>query len=174
MDDLARRIAKLSPQQRALLELQLQKKKGWPDPIAIVGIGCRFPGAPIARPFGICCGRAPMPLPRFPPIAGIAIASTTPTPPHRAKPTAGRGAFWTGWISLIRPSSALPPAKPPSWTPSSGCFWRWCGRPWRMRPSPPNSSAVAPPGCLWGCPPTTMANGCWRGQRRWAPTPPPG
>jgi acyl transferase domain-containing protein len=46
VDDLARRIAKLSPQQRALLELQLQKKKGWPEPIAIVGIGCRFPGAP--------------------------------------------------------------------------------------------------------------------------------
>jgi acyl transferase domain-containing protein/aryl carrier-like protein len=46
VDDLARRIAKLSPQQRALLELQLQKKKGWPEPIAIVGMGCRFPGAP--------------------------------------------------------------------------------------------------------------------------------
>ncbi|MBE7381939.1 MAG: alpha/beta fold hydrolase [Leptolyngbya sp. SIO1E4] len=46
MDDLARRIAKLSPQKRALLELQLLKKKGIPEPIAIVGIGCRFPGAP--------------------------------------------------------------------------------------------------------------------------------
>ncbi len=45
MDDLARRIAKLSPQQRARLELQLLKKKGLPEPIAIVGIGCRFPGA---------------------------------------------------------------------------------------------------------------------------------
>ncbi|MDB9529237.1 alpha/beta fold hydrolase [Oscillatoria sp. CS-180] len=45
MDDLARRIAKLSPQKRALLEIQLQKKKGIPEPIAIVGIGCRFPGA---------------------------------------------------------------------------------------------------------------------------------
>ncbi|MDA0266670.1 MAG: type I polyketide synthase, partial [Cyanobacteria bacterium] len=45
MDDLARRIAKLSPQQRARLELQLLKKKGLPEPIAIVGMGCRFPGA---------------------------------------------------------------------------------------------------------------------------------
>ncbi|MGD1907669.1 MAG: type I polyketide synthase, partial [Leptolyngbyaceae cyanobacterium] len=45
MDDLARRIAKLSPQQRAQLELQLLKKKGLPEPIAIVGMGCRFPGA---------------------------------------------------------------------------------------------------------------------------------
>jgi len=46
VDDLARRIAKLSPQKRALLEIQLLKKKGIPEPIAIVGIGCRFPGAP--------------------------------------------------------------------------------------------------------------------------------
>ncbi|WP_008319224.1 type I polyketide synthase [Leptolyngbya sp. PCC 6406] len=51
MDDLARRIAKLSPQQRALLELQLHKKKGLPEPIAIVGIGCRFPGAPDREAF---------------------------------------------------------------------------------------------------------------------------
>ncbi|HEY9887630.1 MAG TPA: type I polyketide synthase, partial [Candidatus Obscuribacterales bacterium] len=46
MDDLARRIAELSPQKRALLEIQLLKKKGIPEPIAIVGMGCRFPGAP--------------------------------------------------------------------------------------------------------------------------------
>ena len=51
MDDLAQRIAKLSPQKRALLELQLLKKKGLPEPIAIVGIGCRFPGAPNRNAF---------------------------------------------------------------------------------------------------------------------------
>ncbi|MGF1521110.1 MAG: alpha/beta fold hydrolase [Leptolyngbyaceae cyanobacterium] len=51
MDDLAQRIAKLSPQKRALLELQLLKKKGIPEPIAIIGIGCRFPGAPNREAF---------------------------------------------------------------------------------------------------------------------------
>ena len=45
MDGLSRRIAELSPQQRARLEIQLLKKKGLPEPIAIVGMGCRFPGA---------------------------------------------------------------------------------------------------------------------------------
>ena len=45
MDELARRIAELSPQKRALLEVQLLKKKGIPEPIAIIGMGCRFPGA---------------------------------------------------------------------------------------------------------------------------------
>ncbi|MEL6765435.1 MAG: polyketide synthase, partial [Cyanobacteria bacterium J06607_6] len=51
MDNLAQRIAKLSPPKRALLELQLLKKKGLPEPIAIVGIGCRFPGAPNREAF---------------------------------------------------------------------------------------------------------------------------
>ncbi len=46
MDDLARRIAQLSPRQRALVELQLQRKRGIPEPIAIIGLGARFPGAP--------------------------------------------------------------------------------------------------------------------------------
>ncbi len=45
MDNIAQRIANLSPEKRALLELQLQKKKGLRESIAIIGIGCRFPGA---------------------------------------------------------------------------------------------------------------------------------
>lgn len=45
MEDLARRIANLSPEQRLLLEMQLQTRKGLPEPIAIVGMGCRLPGA---------------------------------------------------------------------------------------------------------------------------------
>ena len=46
MNDLARRISELSPQQRRLLEVRLGERKGVPEPIAIVGMGCRFPGAP--------------------------------------------------------------------------------------------------------------------------------
>ncbi|NEO47660.1 MAG: type I polyketide synthase, partial [Moorea sp. SIO4A3] len=45
VDDIAKRIANLSLEKRALLELQLQKRKGLKEPIAIIGIGCRFPGA---------------------------------------------------------------------------------------------------------------------------------
>jgi epothilone polyketide synthase E len=47
MTDLARRIAELSPEQRALLE---KRRKGGGassvgrEPIAVVGMGCRFPG----------------------------------------------------------------------------------------------------------------------------------
>ncbi len=50
MTDFQDRIAKLSPKQLALLAVQLQKKleetkRTGVEPIAIVGIGCRFPGA---------------------------------------------------------------------------------------------------------------------------------
>jgi acyl transferase domain-containing protein/acyl carrier protein len=45
VSDLSQRIANLSPEQKRLLEIQLGKKRGVPEPIAIVGVGCRFPGA---------------------------------------------------------------------------------------------------------------------------------
>jgi acyl transferase domain-containing protein len=50
MDQLSERIAGLSPTKRALLALELQSKLEAIDrlrdePIAIIGIGCRFPGA---------------------------------------------------------------------------------------------------------------------------------
>jgi acyl transferase domain-containing protein/pimeloyl-ACP methyl ester carboxylesterase/acyl carrier protein len=46
VEDLAKRISSLSPEKRLLLELQLQRKRGLPEPIAIVGMACRLPGAP--------------------------------------------------------------------------------------------------------------------------------
>jgi acyl transferase domain-containing protein len=45
VNDLARQISELSPQQRCLLEVRLGERKGVPEPIAVVGMGCRFPGA---------------------------------------------------------------------------------------------------------------------------------
>ncbi|HEY9760972.1 MAG TPA: type I polyketide synthase, partial [Trichocoleus sp.] len=59
MEDLARRIASLSPEKRLLLEMELQKKKGLPEPIAIVGLGCRLPGAENPQAFWelLCEGR---------------------------------------------------------------------------------------------------------------------
>src|SRR5580765_3850192 len=50
MGDVSSRIANLSPEQRALLEKRLQATAAvtspvrTAEPIAIVGIGCRFPG----------------------------------------------------------------------------------------------------------------------------------
>src|SRR4051794_28116261 len=47
MSDLSARIANLSPKKRALLELRRQgagSAETHGEPIAVVGLGCRFPG----------------------------------------------------------------------------------------------------------------------------------
>ena len=45
MTDVAKRLANLTPAQRALLESRLKKKPQLSQPIAIVGMACRLPGA---------------------------------------------------------------------------------------------------------------------------------
>ena len=45
MTDLSDRLANLSEAQRALLNLRLEAKRLRPEPIAIIGMACRFPGA---------------------------------------------------------------------------------------------------------------------------------
>ena len=51
VNELSQRIANLSPEQKRLLEVQLGKQRGVPEPIAIIGVGCRFPGANNARAY---------------------------------------------------------------------------------------------------------------------------
>lgn len=51
MSELATRLAALSPAQRALLAERLRGRDDAPEPIAIVGMGCRFPGADGVEPF---------------------------------------------------------------------------------------------------------------------------
>ncbi len=51
VNDLSERISNLSPEDKLLLKVQLGKKRGVPEPIAIVGIGCRFPGAENVQKF---------------------------------------------------------------------------------------------------------------------------
>jgi acyl transferase domain-containing protein/thioesterase domain-containing protein/NADP-dependent 3-hydroxy acid dehydrogenase YdfG/acyl carrier protein len=46
MSDLAARVAGLSPVQRKLLEQRLKSQQPAAEPIAIIGMSCRFPGAP--------------------------------------------------------------------------------------------------------------------------------
>jgi len=46
MTDLSQRLANLSPQQWKMLQQRLQSRTPTSEPIAIVGMSCRFPGAP--------------------------------------------------------------------------------------------------------------------------------
>lgn len=45
MSDLKDRLANLNDAQKALLSLRLEAKKSRAEPVAIIGMGCRFPGA---------------------------------------------------------------------------------------------------------------------------------
>ena len=58
MVDLAQRLAKLTPTQRQLLESRLKQKPQVAQPIAVVGMACRLPGAPNVDAFWkiICDG----------------------------------------------------------------------------------------------------------------------
>ncbi|HEY4233001.1 MAG TPA: type I polyketide synthase, partial [Lacipirellulaceae bacterium] len=51
MSELAQRLASLSPAQRQLLEKRLAEQRPASQPIAIVGMACRFPGAPNLEAF---------------------------------------------------------------------------------------------------------------------------
>src|SRR6056297_723589 len=46
MIELPERLSQLSPAKRQLLQQRLRRDPSLAEPIAVVGIGCRFPGAP--------------------------------------------------------------------------------------------------------------------------------
>jgi acyl transferase domain-containing protein/acyl carrier protein len=45
MTDVSARISNLSPEKRALFNLRAEKKERLSEPVAIIGVACRFPGA---------------------------------------------------------------------------------------------------------------------------------
>lgn len=95
------------------------------EPIAIVGLACRMPGgAETPEEFWefLSSGRD-----------GIRqVPEDRWTPPGTA---AASAASSTGSTGSTPRSSGSPRARPPPWTRSSACCWRWAGRPWSTRAS---------------------------------------
>ena len=183
MNELFDRLSSMSPERLALLALELQSKlaaaeRGRTEPIAIIGMGCRFPGAADPRRLLASCSvTASMPSARCPPAGGTSTSTTTRTRragqdrhplgrlPRRHRPLR----------SPVLRHLAARGAEPRS--RSSGCCSRWRGRrsstpasrPTRCRaPRRACSSASATAttaSCSWTATAATSTCTCSTGQR---------
>ena len=148
MSDFLERIAKLSPKRLALLAADLQARldaleRAPTEPIAIVGMGCRFPGGP-TRPTrsGSCCDGGVDAITEVPRDRWDVDACYDPDPDAPGKMSTRCGGFLERRRPLRRRrSSASRRARPRAWTRSSGCCSRWPGRRWRTPARRPTSLA---------------------------------
>ena len=129
------------------------------EPVAIVGMGCRYPGGVRSpRQLWQLVHSGPMRSERFPLIvAGTWRACMTPTPIVRAPPTRAEVGSCTTPASSMQGSSASARERPWRWTLSSGCCWNAPGRPWRTRASILSPCRVVRPACSQASSPRTTA-----------------
>ena len=137
MADFLERISNLSPKKLILIAKDLQARlealeKGPREPIAVIGIGCRFPGgADNPETFWRLLRDGRDAVTEVPPDRwdNPSVYDPDPGNPEKCPPDAAASSRTS--TGSIRSSSASRPAKPSAWTRSSGCFWRSPGRPWR-------------------------------------------
>ncbi len=132
--------------ERTGVRLPAQRATRADEPIAVVGVGCRFPGGvrsaeelwQLLAAGGDAIGPSP----------GTGVGTwrgcTTPIRAVRGAAMCVKAASWRARASLTRASSASARARRWRWIPSSGCCWRCAGR--RSRPpgsTPPRCAAAA-------------------------------
>ena len=116
-------------QMQARLDLAERAQK---EPIAIIGLGCRFPGAPIARGvLGVAARWASTPSARCPPTAGISTQYYDPNPDTPGKMYTRFGRL-SGSDRPVRPGVLrhLAARGGQLSTRSSGCCWKSRGKRW--------------------------------------------
>ena len=121
------------------------------EPIAIIGMGCRFPGGVVdADSFWSLLDDGVDAIGEVPRNRWDIDAYFDPDPGRRARCTRDGAASSTASRSSTRPSSGSRRAKPRAWTRSSGCCSRWPGRRSRTRASRRRRSPAAGPACSSG------------------------
>ncbi|EUA15368.1 long-chain-fatty-acid--AMP ligase FadD28 domain protein [Mycobacterium kansasii 732] len=129
------------------------------EPVAVVGMACRFPGARIRRRHcGIWWPAAPRPWGSFrPTAAGTWRTCLTPTLMRWARPTRVPGRFWPMRAGLTPSFSGSRRGKPRPWIPSSGCCWKCAGKRWKPAELTRPRWSVRRPGCSSEPGPSSMA-----------------
>ena len=117
------------------------------DPVAVVGIGCRFPGgAGSPGEFWELLAAGREAASGFPGDRGWDLAGLfDPDPGGMGTPYVAGGGFWWGRRTLMRGSSGSARGKRWRWIPSSGCCWRWVGGA-RRTPGSIRARCAAPAG----------------------------
>ena len=144
MGEFLERINKLSPKRLALLALELHKqveaaKRRDHEPIAVIGMGCRFPGgASDPDSFWDLLVQGRDAINKVPSDRWDIDALFDPDPDAPGRISVRHGGFLEKVDDSIQHSSESRRAKHSPWIPSSVCCSRSHGRRWNMLVFPPS------------------------------------
>ena len=132
-----------SPPEPALTQSeQLEAHNGRPrqthqEPIAVIGMGCRFPGAANVDAYWQLLKQGVSAIREVPADRWDADAYYDPDPEAPGKIYTRHGEFLEQVDRFDAQFFSISPVKPSGSIPSSGCYWKLLGRPWSTRESRP-------------------------------------